>query len=206
MCGGCGRRRDNAGVDPFSVLGVDAGVSEAELAAAYRALAKRWHPDHGGDPARMAQLSEAYELARVRLRREASRRRRTEVRVGRRPDPGVWLPQSVRRELGIELLSALSEGEQVRLVTRAGRSGAGPARLALTDRRLLWLLEDAVTARVDWVRFGIVAGVERRRGRLGRRAVLRLRTRTGRRMTFGDLEPQAADTIAERLGAGAVAA
>ena len=112
----------------------------------------------------------------------------------------------MRQDLGVELLGALREGEQARLVKRAGRSGAGPAKLALTDGRLLWLLEDAVTARVDWVRFGIVAGVERRRGRLGRRAVLRLRTRTGRRVTFGDLEPGAADTIAERLAAGGAVA
>lgn len=193
-------------MDPFSVLGVDADVSEAELAAAYRDSAKTRHPDHGGDASAMALLNEAYELARGRLRRDAERHRRSEVRVGRRPDPGAWLPQPVREALGLELLLTLDDGEPVQLVTRAGRSGSGPATLALTDRRLLWVLEDAVSARVDWVRFGIVARVERRRGRLGRRSVLRLRTRTGRRVTFGDLEPAAAETIAERLASGAVAA
>jgi hypothetical protein len=60
--------------------------------------------------------------------------------------------------------------------------------------------EDAVSARVDWVRFGIVAGVEQRRSRLGRRAVLRLRTHTGRRVSFGDLRPEAAEAIAAGLG------
>lgn len=193
-------------MEPFTVLGVDPGVSEPELAAAYRALAKRWHPDHRGDAARMAQLNDAYAEAKRVLRREAARRRRSEVRVGRRPDPGTWLAEPLRRSMGLELLAALGDGEQVRLVTRAGRSGSGPAKLALTDRRLLWLLEDAVSSRVDWVRFGIVADVERRRGRLSRRAVLRLRTRTGRRVTFGDLEPDAADAIAARLAQGAVAA
>lgn len=194
-------------VDPFFVLGVDPGVSEPELTAAYRAQAKRWHPDRrGGQAARMAQLAEAYALARAQLRREA-RRRPAAVRPGRLPDPGTWLPDAARRALGCELLAALGEGEQVRLVAQAGRSGAGPARLALTDRRLLWVLEDAVGARVDWVRFGLVAQVQRRRTRLGRRSVLCVRTRTGRRIAFGDLRPEAAEAIAGGLaGGGAVAA
>lgn len=193
-------------VDPFSVLGVDRDVSEPELTAAFRREAKRWHPDHRrGDAARMAQVNEAYEQARGELRR-AAHRRPAEPTVRRRTVPGSWLPEPLRHALGWELLSALGEGEEVRLVAEAGRSGAGPARLALTDRRLLWLLEDAVTARVDWVRFGIVAAVDQRGSRLGRRAVLRLRTRTGRRVSFGDLRPEAAEAIASVLtGRGAAA-
>lgn len=185
-------------MDPFSVLGVDAGVSEPDLTAAYRRLAKRWHPDAGGDAQRMRALTEAYEDARRQLARAARHRTRGPV-VSTRPAPGTWLPEPLRRRLGWELLTALGDGEQVRLVTDAGRTGAGPARLALTDRRLLWLTEDAVGGRVDWVRFGIVSEVTERRSRLGRRASLRLRTRTGRRVSFGDLEPAAAATIAGSL-------
>ena len=59
-----------------------------------------------------------------------------------------------------------------------------------------------MTARVDWVRFGLVTAVEQRRTRLGRRAVLRVRTRTGRRLSFGDLRPEVAETIAAGLGRG----
>lgn len=191
-------------VDPFSVLGVDAGVSEPELTAAYRALAKRWHPDHErGDPERMARLNEAYGQARAELRRATRRRSAAEVGVRRRTPPGAWLPESLRSALGWELLTALGEGEQVRLVAEAGRTGAGPAKLALTDRRLLWVAEDAVSARVDWVRFGIVAGVEQRRSRLRQRASLRLRTSTGRRVSFGDLRPEAAEAIAAGVARGA---
>jgi hypothetical protein len=195
-----------AAVDPFSILGVDAGVSEAELAAAFRRQAKRWHPDHRrGDAVRMAQLNEAYATARAELRIQA-RRRPSEPAVRRRPTPGAWLPEGLRRALGWELLTARGDGAQVRLVAEAGRTGAGPARLALTDRRLLWLIDDAVSARVDWVRFGLVAAVEQRRSRLGRRAVLRVRTRTGRRVSFGDLRPEAAAAIAAALGTQRAAA
>jgi hypothetical protein len=194
-------------VDPFDILGVDPGVSEPELVAAFRQLAKEWHPDrHGADRReavrRMAELNAAYAEARAELRRDALRRTSGPT-VRRRPAPGAWLPEPMRRALGWELLSALGEGEQVRLIASAGRSGAGPARLALTDRRLLWLLEDAVTARVDWVRFGLVDAAEQRRTRLGRRAVLRLRTRTGRRLSFGDLRPEVAETIVAGLAGGA---
>jgi hypothetical protein len=193
--------------DPFSVLGVDAGVSEADLTAAYRRLAKRWHPDRRrGDAERMAQIAGAYDTARRELRRAAKGRQATPASVRRRTPPGAWLPESLRKALGWELLAALGDNEQVRLVAEAGRTGAGPARLALTDRRLLWVAEDAVSARVDWVRFGIVAGVEQRRTRLGRRAVLRLRTSTGRRVSFGDLRPEAAEAIAAGLTRGTAVA
>jgi hypothetical protein len=186
-------------MDPFKALGVDAGVSEPELAAAYRKLAKRWHPDHRGDPDRMRELNAAYAEAREQVQSAERRRAAAEPDVLRRPDPGAWLPDAVRRRLGWELLAALAEGERVRLITEAGRSGAGPAKLALTDRRLLWVVEDAVSSRVDWVRFGIVAGVERRTSLLGRRSVLRVRTSTGRRISFGDLAPDTADEIAAVL-------
>ena len=186
-------------VDPFSVLGIDEGVSEPELVAAFRREAQRWHPDHArGDAHRMAQVNEAYALARRALRRQA-RRRPSGPTVRPRPEPGTWLPEPLGRRLGWELLAALSEGEQVRLVADAGRTGAGPVRLALTDRRLLWVVEDAVTARVDWVRFGIVAAAEQRRSRLGRRAIVRLRTATGRRVSFGDLRPETAAAIVAGL-------
>jgi hypothetical protein len=194
-------------VDPFELLGVDPGVSEPELAAAFRKQAKRWHPDRRRSSPKasdehMAALNRAYAEARAELRRDATRRA-TEPVVHRRTLPGAWLPEPVRKALGWELLTALGEGEQVRLIANAGRSGAGPARLALTDRRLIWLLEDAVSARVDWVRFGIVDAAEQRRTRLGRRAVLRLRTRTGRRLSFGDLRPEVAETIVAGLVRGA---
>lgn len=186
-------------MDPFAILGVEPDVSERELAAAYRRAAKRWHPDRrGGGDRRMALLNTAYEAARRALQAEPSPA--AEIATRRRPRPGAWLPERLRTRIGWELLSALSDGENVQLVIEAGGTGRGPALLVLTDRRLLWLLEDAVSARVDWVRFAIVADVRVRRSllRRGRRS-LHVRTRTGRRLVFGDLEPASATAIARRL-------
>ena len=59
--------RHNEGVDPYAVLGVQPGASREEVQAAYRAAAKRWHPDRAGSveaQARMAQLNAAWELLR----------------------------------------------------------------------------------------------------------------------------------------------
>ena len=51
--------------DPYKVLGVSPGCSEEELKAAYRKLAKQYHPDlHPGDAAaaqKMNEINAAYE-------------------------------------------------------------------------------------------------------------------------------------------------
>ncbi|HVW17084.1 MAG TPA: J domain-containing protein [Solirubrobacteraceae bacterium] len=189
--------------DPFATLGVDPGVSERELAAAYRRLAKRWHPDRAGGEVgtdeRMVALNAAYAQARSQLRR-AARTRKADPVVTRRKPPGAWLSAETRKALGWELLTALVEDERVERIASAGGPGRGPIRLVVTDRRLLWLVEDAVTARLDWVRFGLIEHAEVRRPLLSRRrgALLRLRTKTGRRFAFGDIEPELAQAIAAR--------
>ncbi|MDD6681737.1 MAG: J domain-containing protein [Clostridiales bacterium] len=54
--------------DPFQVLGVSPSATEAEIKAAYRALAKKYHPDlNPNSPAtaeaKMKEINEAYTLA-----------------------------------------------------------------------------------------------------------------------------------------------
>src|SRR3954452_17169209 len=107
------------GVDPFTVLGVTPAASEEELAAAYRELAKEWHPDRRGQAGedRMAEINAANEL----LRAGAHHERRSRRAPGAAPErgKGAGLSDAVRRALGPELLDALTPGEQVRVVTLA---------------------------------------------------------------------------------------
>ncbi|MGH2949219.1 MAG: J domain-containing protein, partial [Solirubrobacteraceae bacterium] len=55
-------------MDACSILGVRPGASESEATAAYRELAKRWHPDRGGGEEaarRMAEINAAYDILRA---------------------------------------------------------------------------------------------------------------------------------------------
>ncbi|MCB1385908.1 MAG: J domain-containing protein [Nitratireductor sp.] len=52
--------------DPYRILGVQKGASEAEIKKAYRKLAKQWHPDHNtSDPKakeKFAEIGQAYDI------------------------------------------------------------------------------------------------------------------------------------------------
>ncbi len=196
-------------MDPFAVLGVPPGASERELLLAYRRLAKRWHPDRagGGAERRMAEINRAYDLARAAVRRPnagpAVADRPAPARpAARRRVLGAWLAPRVRRALGGELLGALRRDEPVHFVVATSLWASPRATLAVTDRRLLWLLDDAPANRVRDLRFARVDEVEHRLAwPLRRRAKLRVRERGGRAVTFADLEPQTAEAIAAHVAA-----
>jgi hypothetical protein len=191
------------GVDPFTVLGVAPGASPEEVAAAYRELAKAWHPDRRGEPGeeKMAEINVAYELLRAGAAQEQ----------GSRPAPpppatprgkGAGLSPAVRRALGPELLDALAVGEDVRLVTPASTWASPRTILALTDRRLLWLLDDAPVARVRTAPLRDVEEVQARSRRPRRRvATLHLKMTSGRRHAFAELRPHTAATIERHVRA-----
>jgi hypothetical protein len=184
------------GVDPYSILGVPEGVDERRLTAAYREQAKRWHPDRGGGEEaerRMAEINAAYDLLRADIALQASAARPARRRAGR----GSWLPEPVRRALGPELLEALAQSEAVRLVTPASTWASPRSVLAVTERRLLWLLDDQPVGRVRWVAFRDVATFSLRMRRRG--ATLSLRTVGGRRHSFADLRPPTAAAIERHL-------
>ncbi len=192
-------------MDPLAVLGVEPGASPEQVAAAYRDLAKRWHPDRAGTPGadgRMAEINMAYDV----LRSGAWQRERPSGPVpangAARPRAlaGDWLAEPLRRALGRELLIALEDGEPVSLVTPAATWASPRTLLAVTDRRLLWLLDDAPTHRVRTLRFGAIQEIRHHLRRpLRRVAVLRVRTTQGRGLSFAELRPATAAAIAGQV-------
>ena len=51
--------------DPYAVLGVHPGASYEEIHQAWVDLARRHHPDHGGDPATMQAINDAWASIRT---------------------------------------------------------------------------------------------------------------------------------------------
>ena len=170
---------------------------EKEVSAAYREQAKRWHPDRGGGEEaarRMAEINAAYDLLRASFSHQASPLPPRPQR--RRAARGSWLSEAVRKALGPELLDALSDREAVRLVTPTSTWASPRAVLAVTEKRLLWLLDDAPVARVRSLAFRDVQAVGLRVHRPRRRAAtLSVRTIGGRRHSFADLRPHTAAVI-----------
>ncbi|MDQ3678453.1 MAG: J domain-containing protein [Actinomycetota bacterium] len=190
-------------MDPHAVLGLDSRASPDEAARAYRKLAKRHHPDRAGTEGerRMAELNVAYEMLRSSLRPSALATRPSAS--AQRAVAGGWLPDAMRRALGRELLSVLEPDEDVGLVTPASTWASPSTLLAVTDRRLLWLLDDAVGHRVRFLLFRDADGAEHRPMRLRRsRAQLRVRSRYGKPWTFTDLRPATAAAIAGHVRDG----
>jgi hypothetical protein len=189
-------------MDPYAVLGVRPGSPEKEIAAAYREAAKRWHPDRS--PAeqaadRMAEINAAYDLVRAAAQHEiqgpwrqgdATPQTRAATRTAGK---GAWLIPPLRLALGPELLDTLNDGEDVKLVTPTSTWASPRAILAVTERRLLWLLDDAPVARVHSLAFRNVAEIAHRVRR--KHAALTVRTIAGRRHVFHDLRPHTAATI-----------
>ncbi|MDQ3631366.1 MAG: J domain-containing protein, partial [Actinomycetota bacterium] len=156
-------------MDPFATLGLGASATPEEIAAAYRASAKRWHPDragNGGEAARrMAEVNAAHDLLRGRGHPTPAGSGAATSATGPTPAgapkrSGHWLAESVRRSLGRELLTALQEDEAVELVTPAATWKSPRAVLVVTDRRLLGLLDDAISHRVHALKWRDVVRVE----------------------------------------------
>lgn len=187
--------------DLHAILGVPPGATAEELTAAFRALAKQAHPDTAGDTpaatARMAAINGAYESLRGGGPPGAPRP------VNGHAPPGSWVTDRARAALGRELLAALDRRETVALVTPASTWASPRTLLAVTDRRLLWLHDDAVLGRVRTVRFrDVIAADVRLSWPRRQRATVRLREWDGRRHAFTGLRPAVAQRISQAVASG----
>jgi hypothetical protein len=196
------------GVDPHAVLGLEPGASPDEVQRAYRALAKRFNPDRAGDGAGelMVSINAAYDLLRELLVEDAEAAGAKPARPTPPPDQhphqGAWLAPGVRRVLARELLAALEPGELVDEVVLTSTGDSHDVQLVVTDRRLLWLRDDAIVGRVRYLRHREIAGVERRvAGRLRGGAQLRVRAADGRRVRFFDLRPEVLGRLTATIAA-----
>jgi hypothetical protein len=191
-------------MDPYAVLGVTPGSSPEEIARAYRQKAKEWHPDvRGTEDAlrRMALINAAYEQIRDGRTPQHQPTQPKVTRQPRRRRAGHWLPDDVRRTLGAELLAALEPDEPVELITQTSTWASPQALLAVTDRRLLWLLDDAISHRVRSLAFKAITAVEVKRRR--RSTSVRVSRRRGRPIEFAELPEATASAIARALSPAA---
>jgi hypothetical protein len=203
-----------SGVDPREVLGVGPAAGPDEVAAAFRRLAKRWHPDRVGSAEageRMALINASYDALRTAVDEPGdgptgpSRGRGADQEPRpRATTPADALAPAVRRALGAELRRVLEPGEDVGIVVPAATWASPQTTLAVTDRRVLWLLDDAPVHRVRELPLGDVVDVRVRPPRPWRpRAVVVCTDRRGRRTSFGELPCQTASAVARRIAAGA---
>ena len=187
--------RHNARMDPYAVLGVDPTrrvVTSPPPTAGWPrsgtptgAPGRGGRPPHGGD---QRGLRPAPRRGLDRPPRSAAARPRPRPRRAAARARGSPRPSGARS--GRELLGALEPQEDVWLVTPATTWASPQALLAASDRRLLWLLDDIVTGRVQTLRYAAVTDVEHWLHRPRRRvATLRVRAPGGRRHDFGELRP-----------------
>jgi curved DNA-binding protein CbpA len=76
--------------DPYEVLQVRPGADAEVVRAAYRVLARKYHPDHGGDATQMVALNDAWDVLGDPVRRAAHDASRAEERLPREPASRNW--------------------------------------------------------------------------------------------------------------------
>ena len=118
--------------DAYAVLGVDPAADDATIAAAYRMLARRYHPDIAGEAAtrRMMRINAAWDQLRDPKRRAAYDLELAEIDPPARPrpggDPAGDGPRPSRRSQSLERRRRGTSTASITAPTRRTRGGNGP--------------------------------------------------------------------------------
>ena len=128
----------------------------------------------GTDAERMAEINSAYDLLRADGRGRSTTHRRGAAPARRAATAAATgsRPRSAAPS-GTSCSGVLEPGEDVWLVTPTTTWASPQALLAASDRRLLWLLDDAVNGRVQTLRFAAIEAASTRcaaRGAASRRS------------------------------------
>jgi curved DNA-binding protein CbpA len=133
----------SASGDPYAVLGVSPGLSDAELQAAYRRLVQLHHPDHNQGSAESARRFEEIQEAYARIRQlRASRKPGQKPSTPVNADPEV---EARLADLERELRHAHEARERAR---RAAAEAAASAEKRPSDEELGYVTTDDSFAKI----------------------------------------------------------
>jgi len=90
--------------DYYSILGLKRSASDEEIKSAYRKLARKYHPDRGGDTAKFQEIQEAYSvLGEESKRRDYDNPRRDGLHYGDFGDLHGMDPQDIFDTFGVHI-------------------------------------------------------------------------------------------------------
>jgi curved DNA-binding protein CbpA len=163
--------------DFYEVLQVSPRAEPEVIRAAYRTLARKYHPDHGGDARRMIDLNDAWDVlgdpnrrAAYDASRTASRTEASRPPAPRAPMSPTWPQPATPREAG---------------VTHAGPPPGNPSGTVLDFGRYAgWSLGEIARRDVDYLEW-LQRATFGRKLRAEIDALLRQRTPAAGRTPFG---------------------
>lgn len=157
------------------VLGVSSDSTPAEVRKAFRAAAKRAHPDSGGDEGAFQQVMDAYQRLQDPL---SDRFVQTPVRPRATPDPDLEISPRLALEGG-DVDHRMPDGQLIRITLPPGLRSGDKVRAAGTELAVYIRAHDGVLVRGDdlWMTAKVAPGLLKKGGRitvdtpLGRRSV-----------------------------------
>jgi curved DNA-binding protein CbpA len=137
--------------DAYATLGVDPGAPAEAVSAAYRALARRWHPDgRTPDPVRMSEINQAYNLIKTRELRQRYDESHRLVAVGPGRDTGRWTSRDRPAEAGP---GGAATGPLGRRVAAARARDGGPDAVVDFGEYVGWRVADLARHDPEYLRW-----------------------------------------------------